>query len=289
MSLDGMDALPWSYGRRTEVDVLSILTINCSGCVGCADTVICSIYSDINAQRKKDGRRKGMSHHHIVEWLCHTSFSDCAMLPKFSIVSVVEIPMNPSTPHYLLLSEANRNDGLGHWRFVLRAADDSTCFEAADVEPDIWGERLDLLTVVRALESLDQPSLVTLIKCSRYVEQGIQFGMAEWRESGWRWEAFGQMVPVRDADLWQRMDRILQFHQVECGQRQLDGEHPTLAGPHWDWVQKSKDFADRVGENNWIRYTAPVLAVLSVFWVNMASRFLHQMSGIGALILLHRS
>jgi hypothetical protein len=211
------------------------------------------------------------------------------MLPKFSIVSVVETPMNQSTPHYLLSSEANRDGGLGHWRFVLRAADDSTCFEADDVEPDIWGERLDLLTVVRALESLDQPSRVTLIQCSRYVEQGIQFGLAEWRENEWRWEAFGQMVLIRDADLWQRMDRVLQFHQVECGQRQIDGAHTTLAGPHWDWVQKSKEFADRVSGDKWIKYTTPVLAVLGGCWVSIATRVWHQMSDVGASILLHRS
>ena len=105
---------------------------------------------------------------------------------------------------------------------------------AADVEPDVWGERLDLLTVVRALESLDQPSRVTLVGCTRYVEQGIIYGLAEWKESGWRWEWFGQMVPVRDADLWQRMDRILQFHRVDCGQRRFRRPSWRLDGPHWN-------------------------------------------------------
>ena len=99
--------------------------------------------------------------------------------------------MNDPSPHYLLMCEASRAEGLGNWRFALRPLDGSTGYEVADVEPDIWGERLDLLTVVRALESLDQPSQVTLIGCTRYVEQGILYGVPDWRENGWRWEYFG--------------------------------------------------------------------------------------------------
>jgi ribonuclease HI len=197
--------------------------------------------------------------------------------------------MNLSTPHFLLTSEANRDGGLGHWRFVLQGEGDSARFEAADVEPDIWGERLDLLTVVRALESLDQPSRVTLVACSRYVQQGIQYGLAEWRENGWRWEAFGQMVLVRDADLWQRMDRALQFHQVECGQRRLDGGHAILQGPHWNVAEEVNNFADRVSGGNWVKYTTPVLAILSGVWISAVVRFWHQVSVLGSSVMLHRS
>ena len=123
---------------------------------------------------------------------------------------------------------------------MLRPLDGSSEVEAADVEPDVWGERLDLLTVVRALESLDQPSWVTLIGCTRYVEQGVLYGLTEWKENGWRWECFGQMVPVRDIDLWQRMDRILQFHRVDCGQRRFDAGHGLLDGPHWELASKRR-------------------------------------------------
>ena len=129
---------------------------------------------------------------------------------------------------------------------------------SADVEPDVWGERLDLLTVVRALESLDQPSRVTLVGCTRYVEQGIQYGLAEWRDNGWRWEYFGQMVPVRDADLWQRMDQILQFHRVECGQRRFDAGHNRLARPPLESGQElGGNWVDRIAGSNWLKYCAP--------------------------------
>jgi hypothetical protein len=162
--------------------------------------------------------------------------------------------MNSSpTPHYLLKTEAGREAGSGRWRFVLRPLDGSPEIEAADVEPDVWGERLDLLTVVRALESLDQPSWVTLVGCTRYVEQGVVFGIAEWKESGWRWECFGQMTPVRDIDLWQRMDRILRFHRVDCGRRRFDAGHALLDGPHWG-LARGKELIGGLAGDRWVKY-----------------------------------
>ena len=134
--------------------------------------------------------------------------------------------MDVSTPHYLLFSEASRADGPGRWRFVLRATDGAEQFEAADIEHQVQGERLDLLTVVRGLEALDQPSRVTLVGCSPYVRQGMEYGLSEWRSNGWRWEFFGQMVPVTNGDLWQRLDRVLRFHRVDCGRRwRFDAAH----------------------------------------------------------------
>ncbi|MEN6452134.1 MAG: RNase H family protein [Thermoguttaceae bacterium] len=154
--------------------------------------------------------------------------------------------MELQTPHYLLLSETSRTVGVGRWRFVLRPVEGSAAaaIEATDIEPDVWGERLDLLTVVRALETLDQPSRVTLVGCSRYVEQGIMYGLNDWKENGWCWEWFGQMTPVRDADLWQRMDRALAFHRVECRQRRIDPGHGLVNGPHWNLLDSGKNLVN---------------------------------------------
>jgi len=128
-------------------------------------------------------------------------------------------------PHYLLLSETSHSRGIGRWRFRLARTDGGEAFEAADIEAELGGERLALLTVVRALEALDQPSRVTLVNGDSYVRQGIRFGLCEWRENGWRWECFGQMVPVKDADLWKRLERALEFHEVECRRWRIDGPH----------------------------------------------------------------
>jgi ribonuclease HI len=192
--------------------------------------------------------------------------------------------MNDRIPHYVLISKASRDKGTGQWRFVLRHPDGSVALEVQDVEPDAWGERLDLLTVVRALESLDQPSHVTLIGCTRYVEQGIQFGLSDWRETQWRWECFGEMVPVRDADLWQRMDRTLQFHKVECGQRRFDTGHTSLSGNHWSEGEPERNWVDRIAGGNWLKYSCLLPAAWCGFCVEMASSFWQRMIGSRGLV-----
>lgn len=130
--------------------------------------------------------------------------------------------MSIPRPHFLLFSDASRSrpsqrsSQRGAWRFVLEELDGATRLEAEDAEDEPSRDRLELLAVVRGLEALDQPSRVTLVTTSRYVARGLRYGLREWRESEWQWERFGQMAPVRNGDLWQRIDRALTYHQVEC-------------------------------------------------------------------------
>jgi ribonuclease HI len=133
--------------------------------------------------------------------------------------------MSAAPPHYLLFSHSNEAVEPGRWRFALRAEDGSVGVVASDVEPEARGERLQLLSVVRGLESLDQPARVTLLTPSAYIREGIQYGLSEWRANGWRWECFGEMVPVKHRDLWQRVDRALGFHRVECRNWRVDPPH----------------------------------------------------------------
>ena len=131
-------------------------------------------------------------------------------------------PITVSSPRYLLFSEWSQGREAGRWRFVLRANDGTEEFEADDVDPNLQGQRLELLPVVLGLEALDQPSVVTLMTPSAYVREGICHGVPQWRASGWCWEFFGKMVPVKNIDLWQRVDRAMQFHRVECGTWRFD-------------------------------------------------------------------
>lgn len=146
--------------------------------------------------------------------------------------------MKATKPHYLLFSESCRKSAQGQWRFVLQSIDGTEQFEAADAEPEARGERLELLAVVRGLEALAQPSRVTLVTPSRYVNRGLSYGLAEWRASGWQWEHYGEMVPVKNRDLWQRVDRALEFHHLDCRTWRFDPPHlapqhaePDVAGP----------------------------------------------------------
>ncbi len=142
----------------------------------------------------------------------------------------MRIPM----PHFLLLAEAQTSEdtegwgereGAGQWRFVLEATDGSTVLEAEECEGQADAERLELLAVVRGLEALDQPSRVTLVTSSRYVSHGLRVGMAEWRDNEWQWERFGEMTPVKNGDLWQRVDQALHFHSVDCRTWRVDRPH----------------------------------------------------------------
>ena len=161
--------------------------------------------------------------------------------------------MIATAPHYLLYSEAGRGKEPGSWRFVLRATEGSDQFEVADAEPDIRGERLSLLTVIRALESLDQPSRVTLMTSDPYVRQGIRFGLPEWRSNGWQWEFFGQMVPIKHCDLWQRMDRALRFHRIDFGCWRVDRPHTSVMAPAVIERDASGHSGTRLAGFNWLR------------------------------------
>ena len=125
--------------------------------------------------------------------------------------------MQTTLPHYLLHAETYRSGrGTPRWKFVLQSVGDDQRLTAADSESNTRRSRLELLAVVRGLEALDRPSRVTLLTRSRYVSRGIRRQLNQWREHQWRWERFGTMAPIRDCDLWKRIDRTLEFHSVEC-------------------------------------------------------------------------
>jgi hypothetical protein len=99
---------------------------------------------------------------------------------------------------------------------MLESGDGSHSLKVEDDEPDTHGERLELLALVRGLEAVPQPARVTLVASSPYVNRVLNGGLDDWRSSDWQWERHGEMVPVKNADLWRRVDRALHFHSVEC-------------------------------------------------------------------------
>ncbi|MEM9352367.1 MAG: RNase H family protein [Planctomycetota bacterium] len=125
--------------------------------------------------------------------------------------------MQNTGSHFLLLSEAAPcGERASLWRFVLEDLASDERLSAWDEEPNESPERAELLSVVRGLEALDGPARVTLVTTSRYVWRGLQSGLGQWREGDFHWEHFGRRVPVKDHDLWRRLDRAMQIHAVEC-------------------------------------------------------------------------
>ncbi len=181
-----------------------------------------------------------------------------------------------AAPHYLLISESFSSDTTregGRWRFVLESIGGTEKLVVADSEPNINGERLQLLAVIRGLEALDQPSNVTLFTPSNYVVRGIRRGLPFWRENNWRWERFGQMSPVHNGDLWQRLDRALKFHTVACrnlcitpapAPQQSDSDAPSYQPRSSRPAQQDlQPRTDRfLSLRNWFRNWTKTLAVI---------------------------
>jgi ribonuclease HI len=136
--------------------------------------------------------------------------------------------MQAISDHFLLYTEALRTDDSGpHWKFVLQSVGGDVQLSADDSELNSRTSRLELLAVVRGLEAIDRPARVTLLTGSRYVSRGIRRQLSQWREDNWQWERFGEFVPIRDKDLWQRVDHALQYHQVECCDWQAEHSSPV--------------------------------------------------------------
>ncbi len=118
----------------------------------------------------------------------------------------------------------------GEWRFLVQTAEGETLIDAGDLEPRVAGERLGLLTVVRGLEALEQESCVTLVTDERYVIRGMRYGLEEWREQDWKWQRFGDLVEITNADLWRRLDNALGYHQLQCRYFRCDASHAANTG-----------------------------------------------------------
>ena len=131
--------------------------------------------------------------------------------------------MTAPKPHYLLFCDGNvsangesASSQRGRWRFVLEDLVSGERTEATDQENGCAPDRSALVAVLRGLEALEQPSRVTLVTTSRYVSRGLQYGLTEWRDNDYSWEHFGAVQPIRNADIWKRIDRALAYHQVQC-------------------------------------------------------------------------
>lgn len=140
--------------------------------------------------------------------------------------------MNPPKPHFLLFCEGNHspqefaaapsNQVRGNqvknsrWRFVLENVTTGEKFDANDLEAGCTPDRASLIAVLRGLEALEQPSKVTLVTNNRYVFRGLRYGLTEWRDNDFAWEHFGGFQPIRNADIWRRIDRTLSYHEVQC-------------------------------------------------------------------------
>ena len=101
------------------------------------------------------------------------------------------------------------NPGPGGWGALMRYG--SVRKELFGGEPATTNNRMELMAVIRALEALKRPSEVILTVDSRYVRDGVERWMVNWKRNGWLTKA---REPVKNQDLWQRLDSALGGHRV---------------------------------------------------------------------------
>ncbi len=107
------------------------------------------------------------------------------------------------------------NPGPGGWGALLRYREHEK--ELSGGEPATTNNRMELLAVIHGLEAMRRPARVRICTDSQYVMKGITEWLVGWKRRGWK---TADRQPVKNVDLWQRLEAALAPHQVE-----------------WEWVR----------------------------------------------------
>lgn len=106
------------------------------------------------------------------------------------------------------------NPGPGGWAFILRHLASGTELEESGAEPETTNNRMELMAAISGLEALKRQSAVNLVTDSEYVGKGISEWLAKWKANGWKRRDGKKLVPIKNEDLWRRLDAQLARHDV---------------------------------------------------------------------------
>lgn len=104
------------------------------------------------------------------------------------------------------------NPGPGGWGAWLKS--DGVEKMICGGEQETTNNRMELMAAIQALEILNQSCSVKLFSDSKYVLQGITEWLSNWKKRGWK---TASKKPVKNEDLWRRLDTAMQRHDVEWG------------------------------------------------------------------------
>ncbi len=102
------------------------------------------------------------------------------------------------------------NPGPGGWGVILRYK--GTEKELSGGAPETTNNRMELTAVIEALKALKRECDVVIHTDSRYVMDGVQQWMPNWKQNGWK--TSNKKSPVKNVDLWQELDALLQKHNI---------------------------------------------------------------------------
>ncbi|MBE9637661.1 ribonuclease HI [Salipiger mangrovisoli] len=112
------------------------------------------------------------------------------------------------------------NPGPGGWGVLMRAMEGETVAKERELqggEAETTNNRMELMAAISALEALSRPSRITVITDSAYVKNGVTGWIHGWKRNGWKTAA---KKPVKNAELWMRLDEAQRRHDVT-----------------WEWVK----------------------------------------------------
>ena len=112
------------------------------------------------------------------------------------------------------------NPGPGGWGVLLRATQGDEILKEKELsggEANTTNNQMELMAAISALESLTRTSQITIVTDSTYVKNGVTQWIHGWKRNGWKTAA---KKPVKNADLWQRLDAAQSCHSVT-----------------WEWVK----------------------------------------------------
>jgi ribonuclease HI len=115
-------------------------------------------------------------------------------------------------PHVIIHTDGacSGNPGPGGWGAILSYGEHEK--ELKGGEAHTTNNRMELMAAISALEALKRPSTVEMHTDSKYVQDGISKWIHGWKRNGWK---TADKKPVKNVDLWQRLDAAIHTHQVK--------------------------------------------------------------------------
>jgi ribonuclease HI len=118
--------------------------------------------------------------------------------------------LNAKAVHIFTDGACKGNPGRGGWGALLRCNGEER--ELFGGEASTTNNRMELTAVIEALAALKRPSEVIVHTDSQYVQKGITEWIRGWKARGWR---TASKEPVKNVDLWKKLDEIVANHDIQ--------------------------------------------------------------------------
>lgn len=138
------------------------------------------------------------------------------------------MPDTNSLPRVQLFTDGgcSGNPGPGGWAFILRHPETGKQMERSGGEPHTTNNRMELMAVIEGLSALKKPTAVELLTDSVYVGKGLSEWMPKWKRNGWQRKENGKLLPVKNDDLWRKLDELAARHQIRYTRVAGHSGHP---------------------------------------------------------------